>query len=305
MLPLEAQRLPLGCVIMKGDGMSCVREETPFVIISVVRDFSMYDKTIKSNPACKGGKLVVFDNRHENEHISTRYNSFLENWNYSQNSWFIFVHEDLEFMEDVQKIVENMDSRYIYGCVGVTTWRGVCVAGEFYQSLKNGQQKERIGKKIIRPQEVATTDCCCMFVHSSLVSKYSLRFDSNLSFDFYIECFQINAREKYNISTYVYPVAAWHFSEGKKTLRFYRQRGYLRKLFNKSNSAYRTTTCEWLGATDKIIKKAMMRKFLLWFDKKLKRMKKWIVEINRINGRLIIKIFRISIWRGKKCRDVK
>jgi hypothetical protein len=52
-------------------------------VISLVRDFKMYDKLIQTNPNTKGADFISFDNRPENKPISVRYNEFLNSYDYS------------------------------------------------------------------------------------------------------------------------------------------------------------------------------------------------------------------------------
>ena len=66
-------------------------------VISVVRDFDTYNRLVKGNPFYSARtNFVAFDNRVENQGISKRYNSFLDNYDYSKSDWFLFCHEDWE-----------------------------------------------------------------------------------------------------------------------------------------------------------------------------------------------------------------
>lgn len=49
-------------------------------IISVVRDFEMYDRLVRNNPFNKGADFSCFDNRQENLGIAARYNQFLNGY---------------------------------------------------------------------------------------------------------------------------------------------------------------------------------------------------------------------------------
>ncbi len=60
-------------------------------IISVVRDFEMYDKCVGANPYNAGAELHPIDNRVENKGIPTRYNEFLDAYDYSKPDWFVFA----------------------------------------------------------------------------------------------------------------------------------------------------------------------------------------------------------------------
>ena len=88
------------------------------IIVSAVRDFTLYDKLIRNNPFCARAELVPFDNRVENLSITTRYNSFLDNYDYSKESWFVFCHEDWELKEDLANRLEHLDRGCLYGPIG-------------------------------------------------------------------------------------------------------------------------------------------------------------------------------------------
>ena len=85
---------------------------------------------------------------------------------------------------------------------------------------------------------VDTFDCQCLIVHSTLIGKYSLRFDPSFSFDLYVEDFCINSFEKYGIVSKVLPMKCRHWSHGKLTDRFYSSKSYLG---GKYSGIYTTT----------------------------------------------------------------
>lgn len=98
------------------------------VVISVVRDFDLYEKLVKSNYFYGNAKFISFDNNNENIGISKRYNSFLESYDFNTEEWFVFVHEDWQLKQNLSKTIKNLDKNFIYG-----------VCGAFYNSKKNSQ----------------------------------------------------------------------------------------------------------------------------------------------------------------------
>ena len=79
-----------------------------------------------------------------------------------------------------------------------------------------------------------------MVVHSSLVNKYNLGFDANLSYDFYTEAFEIDAYEEHGIPTCILPVKARHYSYGNmNNRRFFSQRRYLWEKYKEAKRAKR------------------------------------------------------------------
>ena len=69
------------------------------VLISVVRDFAMYDRCVKGNPFVAGGELRPVDNREKNEGIPVGYNRFLDSRPPDERAWYVFCHEDFEWRE--------------------------------------------------------------------------------------------------------------------------------------------------------------------------------------------------------------
>ncbi|MCQ2966099.1 MAG: hypothetical protein MJ250_05105 [Alphaproteobacteria bacterium] len=213
------------------------------VMISVVRNFEMYERLVKSNSFNQKAEFVVFDNNKENIGISARYNSFLENNDYSKDAWFIFCHEDWELKEDISSKLSNLDKNALYGPIGVTFgkfWKLATTKGEITQSDKDGNDISKQGHFVHTNEVVGTFDCQCLIVHSSLIKKYNLRFDENLLFDLYVEDFCINAREKYDICSKVLQMECQHYSEGNITDRFYKQLKYLRNKYKNVKAIYCT-----------------------------------------------------------------
>lgn len=78
-------------------------------IISVVRDFEMYDRLVRNNPFNKGADFSCFDNRQENLGIPARYNQFLNGYDFADEDWLVFCHEDWEVRESWQPLLERLD----------------------------------------------------------------------------------------------------------------------------------------------------------------------------------------------------
>ena len=101
------------------DGNDC----SVCVFVAVVRDHDMYARLVKDNPNNAGGEFVAFDNLAGNLSVTVRYNSFLDSWDYSREAWFVFVHEDYEFLEPVGTILSKADCKCIYGTCGARSTR--------------------------------------------------------------------------------------------------------------------------------------------------------------------------------------
>lgn len=210
------------------------------IVISVVRDFEIYNRFVKNNKFYEGATFVAFDNLKENKTIPERYNSFLETYDYSKPDWFVFCHEDWQ----LKSSFVFPETNAIYGPIGIGYGCNILfnqdLVGQIANSHRDGTSCEFMGKKCDVITEVGTIDCQCIIVHSSLIEKYSLRFDENLSFDLYAEDFCINAREKFGIPTKILPLECQHYSYGKLTERFALQHKYLQKKYKHSRFGYIT-----------------------------------------------------------------
>jgi hypothetical protein len=215
------------------------------VLVSVVRDFPMYEKLVRDNPNNRGVVFHPCDNTVENKTITERYNAFLDSWDYAKEAWFIFLHEDFEFLEPPERILAGLDAGAIYGALGLDFSRAI--RGLVLQCERGGGRLRFGGRPLHSPELVSTTDCCCMIVHSSLVARYNLRFDVNLSFDFYTEDFEMDAHERFGIKTFVAPMRACHWSYGSFGKRFFVLRNYLLKKYSSAKSVYFTTTFQAVG----------------------------------------------------------
>lgn len=212
------------------------------IFISVVRDFGMYDRLVRQNRWNAGGTFVTFDNRKENKGVAERYNSFLDTYDFSDDAWFVFCHEDWEARESLSRKLKHRSPSYIYGPIGSRT---VVTANRLYQftvgycaeSDRNGEGTVNISG-FLPAGDVDTLDCQCVIVHSSLIRKYHLRFDPYLTFDMYAEEFCINAYERHGIVSRAIGIDCRHWSHGNITDRFHAFRRYVS---SKYSGIYTTT----------------------------------------------------------------
>lgn len=217
------------------------------VFVTVVRDREMYGRLVANNPHNAGGEFVAFDNLAENLPITVRYNSFLDGWDFSRKAWFIFVHEDYEFLEPVGPLLERVDPGCLYGTVGARSTRPGDDVVWALNSNRDGSDLGLYGRPFAGQPAVLTVDCNCLMVHSDLVRKCHLRFDENLSFDLYAEDFAIAAFERHGIPAKILGVANHHYSFGHIAKRFFVQRRYLMEKYREASRAYGTTTKILIG----------------------------------------------------------
>lgn len=272
------------------DGL--LRELYDMKYISVVRDFDMYDRCVRRNPNNCGAQFVWYDNNVENVPIPVRYNLFLDDCR-DCDDWLVFCHEDFQFCEPLEWKLSSMDKGAIYGVFGARlAMPGV---GLQVDSNKDGSDASFRGSIITKATLVDTVDCACLIVHSSLVLRYGLRFDENLTYDLYTEDFGISAHERFGVKTYVLPIKSHHYSYGNIMPRFYEQLDYLNRKYSDASCIYVTTTSYAIGRSDKL------NEILALLRSRHRIPFKWLFykKISH-SGRLIIKILGIPIWNSRK-----
>ena len=209
------------------------------VVISVIRDHAIYKRLIENNPNLGGCVLVPIDNSEDNKAIPVRYNRFLSDYDYDKPAWFVFCHEDYEFLEPLQPVLSNRDKNALYGQIGAITvkrfgflhqWQ---FCGIITGSARDGGNKMKVGCECPALTPVDTFDCCCMAVHSDTVKRTGLRFDEKLTYDLYIEDFCINAKVSHGIPSLILPCKVHHYSDSLPKARYYQREKYI-------NSKYRS-----------------------------------------------------------------
>jgi len=218
-------------------------------IITVVRDKEFYKKCVRNNAHNSGARFVVYDNTKENIGIPTRYNDFLNKYDYADDDWLIFCHEDWETLEDLAPKVQELDKNRIYGVLGTVSNmsnRTKYYTGRTHVSNKDGSCDGQIGTLVPTGTEVDTFDCCALFIHSSLIKKYNIRFDENLNWHHYVEELNIRLREKFNIPSCIIKIESKHWSYGcpLPNAEFERAFNYVRDKFSDSKNVYSNTTVD-------------------------------------------------------------
>lgn len=207
------------------------------LLVSVVRDESMYRRCIAANPFCADCELLKIDNRTRNEAIPVLYNRVLNGLDGLMPRWIFFAHEDFEPLETMSVRTEALDVKRLYGVIGGRLlprsrwllggiWSGI-FCGQVLQSEKDGSDLAPIGNPVPMNTVAETVDCQFLAVHSSLVSRHRLRFDENLCFDLYAEDFCLNALLSCGVETAIWPIKAVHHSPGNIQPRFFSQKAYL------------------------------------------------------------------------------
>lgn len=212
----------------------------PVYIVSVVRDYEMYDRCVRNNPFCQGFQLFPLDNRTENLPVPVRYNQFLDRE--EEDGWIVFCHEDWRLDCCLPPLLEGLDRSRLYGPIGM--WLIECPHSDFMEvrgftvdGPKDGSRSNRFRGVRLRGR-VDTFDCQCLVVHSSLIRRYGLRFDERLAFDLYVEDFCVGAYERYGIESHILLMECHHFSQGSVGHRFYEALACLQEKYRSARKRY-------------------------------------------------------------------
>lgn len=213
-------------------------------IICVFNKKEVFEKIVRDNQQTTNCEIFGYDNTSENIAITKRYNEFIEK-NIKEDSpdfWCAFIHQDFGFQEDMDLKLENLDKNYIYGPIGVKfnypvttdTREGfdpdrLVVYGMIAQRIN--QEFITYGEYITQPTIVDSLDCCCIIMHSSLIKKYNLRFDENLSFHMYAEELCYRAKKDYGIETKTIQTKCFHLGIGVLNDEFKASVKYLKDKF--------------------------------------------------------------------------
>ena len=218
-------------------------------IVSVVRDFAMYERCVRANLHCIDCELAPIDNRERNEGIGVCYNRFIESRPADEDAWYVFCHEDFELKESLSERLASLDRASLWGPIGAATevkfglYHKWTLRGSLEECKKDGSGRRLIGTAVPEGTPVETFDCQCVIAHSSLVQRHCLRFDENLTFDLYAEDFCIAAKERFGIVSRILPLNACHWSGGSVQPRYYRQEAYLN---GKWKDCCYTGTSSWI-----------------------------------------------------------
>lgn len=233
------------------------------VIVSVVRDFAMYEKCIRTNPYCRGCEFAPIDNREMNAGIPVGYNSFLASRSANEDAWYVFCHEDWQPLENLGERFVDLDRESLWGVIGASTrvrwgiyhqWQ---LLGTIEECQKDGRARRVIGTAVEKGCPVETFDCQCLIVHSSLIRRHHLRFDECLTFDLYVEDFCIAAKERAGVISRVLPLLGCHWSGGRVLPRYYEQEAYLNDKW--IDSCYTGTSSWVLGGRPSILRMASVK----------------------------------------------
>lgn len=212
-------------------------------VVTVVRNYELYNRFIRKNGWFQSALFYDLNNTRENKHISVRYNEFLNHYDYADEVWFLFCHEDWQLNCDIVSKLENLDKNSLYGPIGTIFLAQkdrflLRSLGGVKNSDKEGKNIRFYGRSCKDGTLVDTFDCQCLLVHSSLIEKYQLRFDETLRFDLYVEDFCAMAKERYGIVSKIINLTCQHYSYGSIEQRFHDDFKYLQEKYQHAQYSY-------------------------------------------------------------------
>ena len=220
-------------------------------LITVVRDKNFYNTLVKNNPFNKGANFVFLDNTKINKGIPEHYNKYLDNYDFSDEDWLVFCHEDWETKEEWLSKLDNLDKNSIYGTFGTKIKKHKKFAEKIYignieSSHKDGRDVNIIGQKVLTGTEVETFDCMVIIIHSSLIKKYNIRFDENLKFHHYTEELNIRLNEEFGIKSRILQIHCRHWSYGCSLpdKNFDAAYSYVKNKFKDTKNIYSNTVVD-------------------------------------------------------------
>lgn len=221
-------------------------------VICTFNNPEIFEKVVKNNKNLKNCEVIEYDNTNENIAITKRYNDFIEKYISSkdypnEDFWCFFIHQDFGITENIENITEKLNHNYIYGAIGAKILRGLffgkksedrfgfktrfkLILGEILQG-ENDFNLKPYGHKLLFQRAVNSIDCCCIIIHSSLIKKYDLHFDENLSFHMYAEELCYRTKKDYKIKTKVVQMKCYHLGKGILNEEFKKSVKYLEEKF--------------------------------------------------------------------------
>ena len=222
--------------------------KSKFHIVTVVKDFDLYEESIKNNEFMKDCDLVTYDNSQEDVSITQRYNDYLENHlkDISPTDWIIFCNQGFSFLEEFKDYIKTLEPNAIYGVIGAKnkrkfSWRrfrfideivkvGRVITDPDYVPLKRSPKDRKL-------KLVENIDSCCMIINAELIQDFHLTFNEKLPFFFYVEEFCLAALYKYKIKSKIVPLDAFFLGPQEFPPEYYESKDYLKEEYHLSNFA--------------------------------------------------------------------
>ena len=179
-------------------------------------DRAMLTKYIVNNPFIKDVEIQLDNNRAKG--LPERYNEFIDR-NLNSDAWLVFLHDDVELLEDIGPKLEGLPKDIIYGACGAkkTNGKGEIVGEILAQDprIHNGN-KFMFGRRVDGYEIVPTFDPLIVIVHSDLCWLGHMDFDEELGYHLFTEELSISLKKNYSIESAVVQLNLVHYSWGTK-----------------------------------------------------------------------------------------
>jgi hypothetical protein len=192
-------------------------------------DAEKLNKCILKNQHLSKYDIEIQFDRNRKRGLPERYNDFIDR-NLDSDSWLVFIHDDVELLEDIGPRLEGLPRNVIYGACGAKKING---KGEIIGRIQtedprvNGGRRFSFGKDATRHEIVPTFDPFFIMMHTSMLC--DLVFDEELGYHLFSEELNINAKKNYGIESAVLQIACCHYSFGTKTEEYYQALEYIYK----------------------------------------------------------------------------
>ena len=198
-------------------------------------DRAMLTKYIVDNPFIKDVEIQLDSNRAKG--LPERYNEFIDR-NLNSDAWLVFLHDDVELLEDIGPKLEGLPKDMIYGACGAkkTNGKGEIVGEILTQDprIHNGN-KFMFGRRVDGYEIVPTFDPLIVIIHSSLFDHGTalcvsdLWFDEKLGYHLLSEELSIRCKTEYDIKSAVAQLNLCHYSWGSRTPEYHEAHAYILK----------------------------------------------------------------------------
>ena len=179
----------------------------PFKLITTDKNKNNINKYWKENPFIKdnldGFEILKTSGRN----LSEIFNSFIDVYDFAEESWLIFAKNGFELLCSPILITEKLDRNVIYGVMG---GKAIESNGKFANIRKGHEfEKDEFNSLIFNEPDsfddidVDTIDSRCLIIHSSLIEKFNLRFDEQFVSDYFVEDLCLRAKKENNVETKV------------------------------------------------------------------------------------------------------
>lgn len=190
-------------------------------------------------------ELIILNNNYGN-YMGAReaYNSALKK---VSGEVVIFMHPDIRFLDqyalyDILKYEEHVKK---YGVIGIAGCREKVRKGEkrILSSIFQGDNKQRIGSEVKKPEIVQTVDECLFIIHTQMLKNHSF---SKLNGWHLYSVEQCLKYDLLGYKNYVVPAKIWHLSSGNSLdFRYIIQLKSIFKKYKKNFSMINTTVRNW------------------------------------------------------------